>query len=188
MPAVFPARKLFTYITQKWPHLRENIGLTGLAAVVAFALALLWPIALVCGIWRPYEPAHLPRVINETDAPRVDPSIWQSSAWMRIKRMLRRKTSGSEDIPIGYKADTENQIATQPQQEAESGLTHTTDQQPTHPTSTSGSHIDVERICYAHRACQTSEDSPPAYPGTWEEEVDKAAIPDGRCPLPPYRP
>ncbi|KAJ3454233.1 hypothetical protein MRS44_018127 [Fusarium solani] len=71
IPAVFPARKLFIYATQKWPHLRGNVGLTGLAAVAAFVLAL------------------------ETDPTRVDPSMWVVSVMLferaRRAKMLRQR-------------------------------------------------------------------------------------------------
>ncbi|KAF5000909.1 hypothetical protein FDECE_11113 [Fusarium decemcellulare] len=187
--AVFPARKLLIYATHKAPRLRAHAGSMGLTVVAAFILSLLWPVAIVCGVWRPYISAHLPSdrgAVDGTNAMQVrSSSTWHSSAWKQIETRFRRIGSRPEEPSAGYRADAGSQRATRAQEEVRPAFARTTDWQQTHEASLPDSNAGVEPVHYVHQACQTTQGPPPYHPTP--ETIDKAAIPDGyRRPPPPY--
>ncbi|KAF4468001.1 hypothetical protein FALBO_5121 [Fusarium albosuccineum] len=182
--AVFPARKLFIYATHKAPRLQAHAGSMGLTVVAAFILSLLWPAAIVCGVWRPYISAHLPSDRGAVDGTNTiqarSSSTRHSSPWKQIQTGFRRIGSRPEEPS----ADAGSQIATRAQEEVQPGFARAMDWQQTREASLPDSNAGVEPVHYVHQACQTTQGPPPYHPTP--ETVDKAAIPDGYCPPPPY--
>lgn len=197
IPAILAAHILFVNAAHKWPRLRADICLRSLAIIATPILALCWPVVLVssCSMWLSSRALASHHTCHGGDGNARHSSAWYYSAWAQIKTGCKRKTYTTEEIPAGYRVDVENQAATHPRLKTQPELVRTGNGQNTGISNHASSHLSlqVERINgmgvaqYAHRSCQTDQDtSLPTYQMALEESVDRAAIPDGRMPLPVY--
>lgn len=197
LPAILAAHILFVNASRKWPRLRADICLRSLAIIATPILALCWPVILVlsCSMWLGSRALGSHHTCHGGYGNARHSSAWYYLAWAQIKTGCKRKTYTTEEIPAGYRVDVENQAATHPRLKTQPERVRTGNGQNRSISSHTSSHLSlqVERINgmgvaqYAHRSCQTDQDtSPPTYQMALEESVDRAAIPDGRMPLPVY--
>ncbi|RTE72828.1 hypothetical protein BHE90_012750 [Fusarium euwallaceae] len=198
MPAILATYALFINAADKWPLLREDFCIQCLAFTTATPiLALLWPAVFMtfCSVWLEFCALSSCFNSHEGDENAWYSSIWYGPEWTRIKTGHKRKIYMTEDIPAGYSMGVKSQIAANPRLKIQPELVRTGNGQDTGISNHDSSHLSLQvekmngggMVKYAHRSCQTDQDTPPpTYQMVLDESVDRAAIPDGRTPPPVY--